>query len=108
MVVSAPIRTCGSVYFLYHSFMSLTRDRFFEGSVSVGVWQMACKRVIKVGERVVKDLATSSVFFCLYLVLVSILISFPDTRSDSSHPTTDPQSGSESEPEPTEDEKKRS
>jgi len=30
-----------------------------KGSVSVGVWQMACKRVIKVGERVVKDLATS-------------------------------------------------
>ncbi|KAF9467443.1 WRB/Get1 family [Collybia nuda] len=26
------------------------------GSVSVGVWQMACKRVIKIGERVVKDL----------------------------------------------------
>ncbi|EPQ56907.1 hypothetical protein GLOTRDRAFT_137389 [Gloeophyllum trabeum ATCC 11539] len=29
------------------------------GSVSVGVWQMACRRVIKVGERVVKELATS-------------------------------------------------
>ncbi|KAF8223156.1 hypothetical protein L208DRAFT_1318360 [Tricholoma matsutake] len=27
------------------------------GSVSVGVWQMACKRVIKIGEGVVKDLA---------------------------------------------------
>ncbi|KAI0730288.1 WRB/Get1 family [Fomitopsis betulina] len=27
------------------------------GSVSCGVWQMACRRVIKVGERVVKDLA---------------------------------------------------
>jgi hypothetical protein len=26
------------------------------GSVSVGVWQMACRRVIKVGERVVRDL----------------------------------------------------
>ena len=26
------------------------------GSVSCGVWQMACKRVIKVGERVAKDL----------------------------------------------------
>lgn len=25
------------------------------GSVSCGVWQMACRRVIKVGERVVKD-----------------------------------------------------
>ncbi|KZT10776.1 uncharacterized protein LAESUDRAFT_721151 [Laetiporus sulphureus 93-53] len=27
------------------------------GSVSCGVWQMACRRVIKIGERVVKDLA---------------------------------------------------
>ncbi|KAG5220350.1 GET complex [Salix suchowensis] len=30
------------------------------GSVSVGVWQMACRRVIKVGERVVKDLIAST------------------------------------------------
>ncbi|KDQ27448.1 hypothetical protein PLEOSDRAFT_1112549 [Pleurotus ostreatus PC15] len=30
------------------------------GSVSVGVWQMACRRVIKVGERVVKDLIANS------------------------------------------------
>jgi len=30
------------------------------GSVSVGVWQMACKRVILIGERMVKDLAASS------------------------------------------------
>ncbi|KAF8196557.1 CHD5-like protein-domain-containing protein [Pholiota molesta] len=29
------------------------------GSVSVGVWQMACRRVILIGERVVKDLAAS-------------------------------------------------
>lgn len=28
------------------------------GSVSCGVWQMACRRVIKVGERVIKDLAS--------------------------------------------------
>lgn len=28
----------------------------YTGSVSVGVWQMACKRVIRIGERVVKDL----------------------------------------------------
>ncbi|KAK7005855.1 CHD5-like protein-domain-containing protein [Favolaschia claudopus] len=27
------------------------------GSVSVGVWQMACKRVLKVGERVVKEIS---------------------------------------------------
>ncbi|KZP11610.1 hypothetical protein FIBSPDRAFT_756485 [Athelia psychrophila] len=27
-----------------------------KGSVSVGVWQMACKRVIKIGERVVKSI----------------------------------------------------
>jgi len=30
----------------------------YAGSVSVGVWQMACRRVVKVGERVVKDLAS--------------------------------------------------
>jgi len=30
------------------------------GSVSVGVWQMACKRVISMGARVVRDLAASS------------------------------------------------
>ena len=28
------------------------------GSVSCGVWQMACKRVIKIGERVAKDLVS--------------------------------------------------
>jgi hypothetical protein len=30
-----------------------------KGSVSVGVWQMACKRFLKIGERLVKDLYTS-------------------------------------------------
>ncbi len=29
------------------------------GSVSCGVWQMACRRVIKVGERAVKELFIS-------------------------------------------------
>jgi len=40
--------SCCSVLTI-HSFFSL------EGSVSVGVWQMACKRVIVVGERAAKD-----------------------------------------------------
>ncbi|KAJ6489481.1 CHD5-like protein-domain-containing protein [Mycena vitilis] len=31
------------------------------GSVSVGVWQMACKRVLKVGERIVKELSAARV-----------------------------------------------
>ncbi|KAG6329613.1 hypothetical protein ID866_9476 [Astraeus odoratus] len=31
-----------------------------KGSVSVGVWQMACRRVVKVGERTVKALTTGS------------------------------------------------
>ncbi|KAF7976848.1 hypothetical protein HWV62_36817 [Athelia sp. TMB] len=31
-----------------------------KGSVSVGVWQMACRRVIKVGERAVKNIITPS------------------------------------------------
>jgi len=30
------------------------------GSVSCGVWQMACRRVIKIGERAVKELIDSS------------------------------------------------
>ncbi|TFY75964.1 hypothetical protein EWM64_g8048 [Hericium alpestre] len=30
------------------------------GSVSCGIWQMACRRALKVGERVVKDLASPS------------------------------------------------
>ncbi|KAL4246178.1 Protein GET1 [Abortiporus biennis] len=30
------------------------------GSVSCGIWQMACRRVIKVGERVVKELQEGS------------------------------------------------
>ncbi|KAF9809744.1 hypothetical protein IEO21_07286 [Rhodonia placenta] len=29
------------------------------GSVSCGIWQMACKRVIKVGERMVRELASA-------------------------------------------------
>jgi hypothetical protein len=33
------------------------------GSVSVGVWQMACRRVIVVGEKVVKDFAGMSSLF---------------------------------------------
>lgn len=32
------------------------------GSVSCGVWQMACRRVIKVGERVVKELASGECY----------------------------------------------
>ncbi|KAG1871263.1 WRB/Get1 family [Suillus subalutaceus] len=31
-----------------------------QGSVSVGVWQMACRRVIKVGERTVKNILAPS------------------------------------------------
>ncbi|KAJ7818658.1 CHD5-like protein-domain-containing protein [Mycena leptocephala] len=31
------------------------------GSVSVGVWQMACKRVLKVGERIVKEISAARV-----------------------------------------------
>ncbi|KAJ8584563.1 hypothetical protein M405DRAFT_866112 [Rhizopogon salebrosus TDB-379] len=31
-----------------------------KGSVSVGVWQMACRRVIKVGERAVKNMIAPS------------------------------------------------
>lgn len=45
---------CGSLHF------PLTHLLSGPGSVSCGAWQMACRRVIKVGERVVKDLASTS------------------------------------------------
>lgn len=32
------------------------------GSVSCGVWQMACRRVIKVGERVAKEVLAGEIF----------------------------------------------
>lgn len=43
------------------------------GSVSCGVWQMACRRVIKVGERVVKDLVAQSEFAWLTCLLLNIM-----------------------------------
>jgi len=54
-----------AVFYLPHGWMGpitwwLALPFAPKGSVSVGVWQMACRRVIKVGERVVKDLASSS------------------------------------------------
>ncbi|KAG2746198.1 hypothetical protein P692DRAFT_20820021 [Suillus brevipes Sb2] len=44
-----------------------------QGSVSVGVWQMACRRVIKVGERTVKN-----------ILVPSEPIAVPETNSKSS------------------------
>ena len=42
------------------------------GSVSVGVWQMACRRVVVVIEKVVKDFAgTSSPFFAIFATIVT-------------------------------------
>jgi hypothetical protein len=43
--------------FLVHVPFGLTKLMGLIGAVSVGVWQMACKRVISIGERAVKDLA---------------------------------------------------
>ena len=37
--------------------------RILVGSVSVGVWQMACRRVMGVSERVVKDFVGKCTFF---------------------------------------------
>jgi hypothetical protein len=46
---------------VFHYFFGVTADGGdgLTGSVSVGVWQMACKRVIHLGERVVKDLTST-------------------------------------------------
>lgn len=43
------------------------------GSVSVGVWQMACRRVMGVSERVVKDFVGKCTFFfgCYTLFLTN-------------------------------------
>lgn len=41
-------------------FSRLTERMGWTGSVSVGVWQMACKRVLKVGERVVRELSAGA------------------------------------------------
>jgi hypothetical protein len=58
MVVSITFRTERSAF---RCIIEGMNDVIFDcvGSVSVGVWQMACRRVIKVGERVVKDLAST-------------------------------------------------
>jgi len=46
-----------------------------QGSVSVGVWQMACRRVIKVGERTVKSILGE------FSLLISIIIEYLSQRS---------------------------
>ena len=56
----APRGLCG---FVHPVPRLLTSWVFFAGSVSVGIWQMACKRVIKLGERVVRDIVMTSAFF---------------------------------------------
>ena len=58
------------------------------GSVSVGVWQMACRRVIKVGERVVKDLASKCDVWnilCLFTYLFDIRSLSSIIRTNSNH-----------------------
>jgi hypothetical protein len=52
--LSFPFAPAGRSDLFQRTASPLTRGA---GSVSVGVWQMACKRVIAIGERVVKDLA---------------------------------------------------
>ena len=41
------------------------------GSVSVGIWQMACRRVIKVGERTIKNMIGKSLIGIVGLTLTS-------------------------------------
>jgi hypothetical protein len=57
LVVGVAIRPEGYVPLACRLITLDIKSAFSVGSVSVGVWQMACRRVIKVGERVVKDLA---------------------------------------------------
>lgn len=46
-----------------------------QGSVSVGVWQLACRRVIKVGERTVKNILGK------FSLLISIIIEYLSQNS---------------------------
>jgi hypothetical protein len=53
------------------------------GSVSVGVWQMACRRVLKVGERVVRDVLMTGEYvqFCSYaLIKMALQMHLKTTR----------------------------
>lgn len=53
---------------LFEVELNEAEDRYLlTGSVSVGVWQMACRRVIKLGERVVKDFASELKIHFQYL-----------------------------------------
>ena len=45
------------------------------GSVSCSVWQMACRRVIKVGERVVKEFMSESASVISHVLSLTVLLS---------------------------------
>lgn len=60
LVAIFAIRSCG---YEFYSGLIPTGSDLYPGSVSVGVWQMACKRVILIGERVVKDLLGEYTFY---------------------------------------------
>ena len=60
-----PFAPKGEIFFFPLMFMM---TRIFVGSVSVGVWQMACRRVVGVCERVVKDfIGKCAIFFGVIL-----------------------------------------
>jgi len=53
------------------------------GSVSCGVWQMACRRVIKVGERVVKEFTSQLPCYDLTRIVIELHCS-PDSDQEQS------------------------
>jgi CHD5-like protein len=69
----------------YHFDVMAPSDPDVSGSVSCGVWQMACRRVIKVGERVVKEFISQ--LPCYDLTRIVIELRCPD--SDQEQGTSD-------------------
>ena len=51
------------------------------GSVSCGVWQMACRRVIRVGERVVKEFTSQLPYYDLTRIVTELRFS-PDSDQE--------------------------
>ena len=56
---------------------------FFTGSVSVGVWQIACRRLIIVGEKAVKNFAGKKLILCRTPIFFINIICLCDNSSSA-------------------------
>jgi hypothetical protein len=79
--LALPFAPAGLSFFLCYTLQShpcnnnwiLTFVCSFTGSVSVGVWQIACRRLIVVGEKAVKNLAGLCHIFIFFFMLLSYI-----------------------------------